>query len=65
MQNTEEIWRHLDARVAAFTALADRIWETPELNFQKTKSAAAHTKRLRKPPHRLGSSAPRNKAENT
>ena len=46
MQNTEEIWRHVDARAAEFTALADRVWEMPELNFQETRSAAEHVAML-------------------
>jgi aminobenzoyl-glutamate utilization protein B len=31
MDNTEEIWRLVDARKDAFEALADRIWGMPEL----------------------------------
>ena len=53
MQNTEEVWRHVDAHAAEFTALADRVWELPELNFQETRSAAEHTAMLREQGFRI------------
>ena len=31
MQNTEEIWRLVDARKDDYVLLSDRIWEIPEL----------------------------------
>ena len=47
MQNTEEIWDLVDAKRAAFEALADRVFDTPELNFSEHRSAAEHAAMLR------------------
>ena len=33
MQNTEEIWRLVDAKKADFEALSDRVWGMPELCY--------------------------------
>lgn len=46
MENTEEIWRLVDARKADFEALSDRIWGMPELAYLETKSCAEHTAML-------------------
>jgi aminobenzoyl-glutamate utilization protein B len=46
MQNTEEIWRLVDAKRTDFEALADRVWETPELLYTEFKSSAEHVKML-------------------
>ena len=48
MHNTEEIWRLVDAKREAFAALADRVFDTPELNFSEFRSAAEHTAMLRR-----------------
>ena len=47
MENTEPIWRLVEAKQDAFIALSDRIWEMPELNFRETRSAAEHADMLR------------------
>ena len=47
MQNTDEIWRLVDAKGRDFAALADRVFDTPELNFSEHRSAAEHTAMLR------------------
>src|SRR6202453_2582539 len=47
MQNTEEIWRLVDAKQDAFNALSDRVWEIPELCYGEFKSCAEHTAMLR------------------
>ncbi len=47
MQNTNEIWSLVEARRDAFTGLADRVFDTPELNFSEHKSAAEHLAMLR------------------
>ena len=47
MENTEPIWRLVEAKQDAFIALSDRIWEMPELNFRETRSAAEHAEMLR------------------
>jgi aminobenzoyl-glutamate utilization protein B len=46
MQNTEEIWRLVDAKQDPFIALSDRVWETPELCYGEFKSCAEHTAML-------------------
>ncbi|MGI4794469.1 MAG: M20 family metallopeptidase [Janthinobacterium lividum] len=46
LQNTETIWRLVEAKQDAFIDLSDRIWEIPELNFQEAKSARAHAEML-------------------
>lgn len=46
MQNTEEIWRLVDARKDAFAALSDRIWGMPELAYAEHRSCAEHTEML-------------------
>ena len=47
MQNTEQIWRLVDAKQDAFIELSDRIWAMPELNFQEVRSAHEHADMLR------------------
>src|SRR3984885_480988 len=47
MQNTEEIWRLVDAKQDEFNALSDRVWEIPELCYGEFKSCAEHTAMLR------------------
>ena len=46
MQNTDEIWRLVDAKRTDFEALADRVWETPELLYTEFKSSAEHLKMM-------------------
>jgi aminobenzoyl-glutamate utilization protein B len=46
MQNTEEIWRIVDAKKEAFEALSDRIWGMPELQYAEFRSVAEHIKEL-------------------
>src|SRR5262249_58318410 len=46
MDNTEEIWRLVDARKDAFEALSDRIWGMPELQYAEKRSVAEHIKEL-------------------
>ena len=46
VQNTEEIWRLVDAKKDAYTDLSDRIWDMPELLYAETKSCAEHVKML-------------------
>ncbi len=45
-QNTETIWRLVEAKQETFIDLSDRIWDIPELNFQEAKSARAHAEML-------------------
>jgi aminobenzoyl-glutamate utilization protein B len=46
MQNSEEIWRLVDARQEPFIQLSDRVWETPELCYGEFRSCAEHTAML-------------------
>ncbi|HUZ62865.1 MAG TPA: M20 family metallopeptidase [Acetobacteraceae bacterium] len=46
MQNSEEIWRHVDEKKEAFAALADRIWDHPEIAYTEHRSVAEHTAML-------------------
>ena len=46
MENTEPIWRLVEAKQDEFIALSDRIWDMPELNFRETRSARAHAEML-------------------
>jgi aminobenzoyl-glutamate utilization protein B len=46
MQNTEEIWRHVDNHQDDFIRLSDRVWEMPELCYTEVRSCAEHTAML-------------------
>jgi aminobenzoyl-glutamate utilization protein B len=46
MQNTEEIWRLVDAKQDDFIELSDRVWGTPELCYGEFASCAEHTAML-------------------
>jgi aminobenzoyl-glutamate utilization protein B len=46
MDNSEEIWRLVDARKDPFEALSDRIWGMPELQYAERRSVAEHTREL-------------------
>ena len=46
MQNTEEIWRLVDAKQEPFTELSDRVWGMPELCYGEFQSCAEHTAML-------------------
>ena len=47
MQNTDEIWRLVDAKQDDFIALSDRVWGMPELCYGEVRSCAEHTAMLR------------------
>ncbi len=42
MQNTEEIWRLVEAKKQAFEALSDRVWGMPEIAYTEARSVAEH-----------------------
>ncbi len=46
-RNTDAIWHRVDEKGDAYIALADRIWDMPELNFQEHRSAAEHSAMLK------------------
>src|SRR5689334_11084864 len=53
MDNTEEIWRLVDARKDAFEGLSDRIWGMPELQYAEKRSVAEHIKELEREGFRI------------
>ena len=48
MRNAEQIWTHVERRSDDYIALADRVWETPELAYGEHRSAAEHLAMLQK-----------------
>lgn len=42
MQNSDRIWDLVDARRPTFIELADRVWDTPELNYGEFRSSDSH-----------------------
>src|SRR5947209_19813099 len=42
MQNSEKIWRLVDARKDDYEALSDRLWGMPELCYGEYRSVAEH-----------------------
>src|SRR6056297_640900 len=46
MKNTDQIWNIVDGKREAYMALADRVFETPEIAYTETRSAAAHAEQL-------------------
>jgi aminobenzoyl-glutamate utilization protein B len=46
MQNIDDVWRLVEAKETGFFELSDRIWGTPELNYQEHRSAAEHVAML-------------------
>jgi len=53
MDNTEEIWRLVDARKDAFEGFSDRIWGMPELQYAEKRSVAEHIKELEREGFRI------------
>ncbi|MBC7578746.1 MAG: amidohydrolase [Tardiphaga sp.] len=43
MRNSDQIWQLVDNHRPEFEALADRIWEIPEIAYTEYKSVAEHT----------------------
>jgi len=48
MKNTPDIWRHVDAKAPEMIALADRVWDMPELLYTEFRSAAEHVEELKR-----------------
>jgi aminobenzoyl-glutamate utilization protein B len=46
MRNTDAVWGLIERKREGFLALADRVWDTPELNYEEVRSAAEHTAML-------------------
>lgn len=46
MRNADAVWGIVDGKAAAFADLSDRVWETPETNYEEYRSSAAHAAML-------------------
>jgi aminobenzoyl-glutamate utilization protein B len=53
MDNSEPIWRLVDAKKETFEALSDRIWGMPELQYAEHRSVAAHITELEREGFRI------------
>ena len=53
VQNTEEIWRLVDAKKDPFVALSDRVWGMPEIAYTETRSSAEHAAELERQGFRI------------
>ncbi len=48
MQNSEQIWTHVDAKREAFIELSDTVWGMPETCYTETRSCAEHLAELQR-----------------
>ncbi len=46
MRNSDEIWALVDAKKERFTALADQVWDVPEVLYEEYESARLHSEAL-------------------
>lgn len=46
MSNSPQIWARVDSLADRFIELSDRVWSTPELNYQELQSSAEHQRML-------------------
>lgn len=46
MQKSQSIWTIVDEKSAAFFDLSDRVWGTPEINYEEFRSSAEHLRLL-------------------
>lgn len=46
MKNSDRIWDLVDSKTGTFIELADRVWDTPELNYGEFRSSDAHAETL-------------------
>ncbi len=53
MQNSDEIWRYVDAKREEFIDLANRVWATPETCYTEFKSVAEHVRELQREGFRI------------
>src|SRR3954468_16713369 len=53
MQNSEKIWRLVDARKDDYEALSDRVWGMPEIAYTEYRSAAEHKAMLEREGFRI------------
>lgn len=55
MSSGADIWPFVDRLADEFVGLSDRVWSTPELNYQEFQSSAEHARVLREQGFRLAS----------
>ena len=53
VQNTEEIWRLVDAKKDPFIGLSDRVWGMPEIAYAEVRSVAEHIAELEREGFRI------------
>src|SRR5215472_9578924 len=53
MDNSEQIWRLVDAKKDPFEALSDRVWGMPELQYAEHRSVAEHLKEMEREGFRI------------
>ncbi|MDU7522246.1 MAG: amidohydrolase, partial [Roseomonas mucosa] len=53
MQNSEEIWRHVEKKRDDYIGLSDRVWGMPELAYGEHRSVAEHIAQLEKEGFRI------------
>ncbi|MHC5232947.1 M20 family metallopeptidase [Brucella sp. LJL56] len=46
MLNSDAVWRVVDEKADAFASLSDRVWDTPETNYEEYRSSAEHAAML-------------------
>eukprot|EP01031_Cornospumella_fuschlensis_P014412 gene14412-17603_t len=46
MKNTEHVWSIVEEKSPAFFALSDRVWDSPETNYEEFQSASEHARLL-------------------
>ena len=53
MRNSEQIWQIVDGKRDEYVALADRVWDTPELAYGEHRSVAEHIAQLEREGFRI------------
>ena len=46
MRNADAVWAIVDQKSPAFFELSERVWDTPETNYEEHRSVAEHLLRL-------------------
>jgi aminobenzoyl-glutamate utilization protein B len=46
MKNAETVWAMVEEKSPAFFDLSDRVWDTPEINYEEVRSCAEHLRLL-------------------
>ncbi|MCA1371797.1 amidohydrolase [Bradyrhizobium sp. BRP14] len=54
MKNSDAVWDLVEKKREAFFSLSDRVWDTPETNYEEYRSSAAHAAMLEAEGFRVG-----------